>query len=88
MIIHLVVPKQRLIAISPKEILDPNVLIWELDFLFGKRSMDAVIVMFGIQFICIQQREDDGGTGNATQVSTFTDSREILKGYFSPEVYC
>lgn len=50
--------------------------------------MDAVIVMFGIQFICIQQREDDGRTGNTTQVSKFTDSREILKGYFSPEVYC
>jgi len=70
MIIHLIIPKQCLITISPGEILDSDVLIRELDFLVREGSMDAMIVMFRIQFICIQQGQDDCRTGNTTPVST------------------
>ena len=66
MVVHFVIPKQCLITISPEEILDPNVLVWKFDFFIGEGSMDRVIVMFGVQFICVQQGQDDRGAGNTT----------------------
>ena len=54
-IIHLIIPKQSLITITPKEILCPNILIWKFKFFFRERSMDSMIVMFNVQFIGIEQ---------------------------------
>ena len=54
-IIHLIIPKQRLITITPKEIPCSNILIRKFKFFFRERSMDSMIVMFNVQFIRIEQ---------------------------------
>jgi hypothetical protein len=54
MVIHLVVPEQRLITISPEEIPCPDILVRKLKFLFRKRTMHNMIVMFAMQLICIE----------------------------------
>ena len=54
MIIDFVIPEQCLITISPEKVLCPDILVRELDFLLGKRTMDRVIVMLGVQFISVE----------------------------------
>jgi hypothetical protein len=48
MMIHLVIPKQRLVPIAPPKSLGPDILIGKLDFLLGKRAVDFVIVVFTV----------------------------------------
>ena len=64
-IIHLIIPEQRLITIAPKEILGPNILIRKLNLLLRKWSMDRMIIMLHVQFVRIQKRNRDCGDSDA-----------------------
>ena len=64
MIINFIIPKQRLITIAPEKVLCSDVLVWELDFFFRKRTMDCVIVMFRVQLVGVQQRDCNSRNGN------------------------
>jgi hypothetical protein len=54
MVIHLIIPKQRLITVSPEEIPCPDILVGKLELLFRKRTMGSMIVMFTIQLPSIE----------------------------------
>jgi hypothetical protein len=56
-IVHLIIPKQRLVTISPEKVLDTDVLVGKLNLFLGKRSMGFMIVMFRIQLPSIEERD-------------------------------
>jgi hypothetical protein len=58
MIIHLIIPKHRLIPISPEKVLRPDVLVRILDPLFQGREMFPVLPMLGPQVVGIDAAED------------------------------
>jgi hypothetical protein len=71
--IDLVIPKQRLIPIAPPKRLGPDILIGKLDFILGERAVDFVIVVLAVQFVGVEDGDDDGGEGD-------------VESYLSPEV--
>ena len=65
MIIHLIIPESRLIPISPKEVLRPDVLIRILDSLFQGREMAPVLPMLAPQVVGVDAAEDQAGDDDA-----------------------
>jgi hypothetical protein len=61
MIIHRIIPKQRLITITPKEVLRPDILIRVLDSLLQRREMRPVFPMFLPEIPGVDGAEDQGG---------------------------
>jgi hypothetical protein len=73
MMIDLVIPKQCLIPVAPPKSLGPDILIRKLNFLLGERAVDFVIVVLTVQFVGVEDGDDDGGKGD-------------VEGDLSPEV--
>jgi hypothetical protein len=73
MMIDLVIPKQCLIPVAPPKSLGPDILIRKLNFLLGERAVDFVIVVLTVQFVGVEDGDDDSGKGD-------------VEGDLSPEV--
>lgn len=61
MIIHLRVPKQRLIPIAPEVILRPDVLVRVLGLLFQGRAVSDVLPVLGPQAVGVDAGHDEAG---------------------------
>ena len=59
---------------SPPKRLSPNILIWELNLFVWERAMDSMIMMLAVQFVGVEEGDDDGWEGD-------------VQSYLSPEVY-
>lgn len=69
MVVHFGVPEQSLVAISPKEVLGPDVLVRVLDLLLKRRLVRLVLPVLGPQAVGIDACEDERGDDNAASVS-------------------
>jgi hypothetical protein len=65
MIIHLIIPKQRLIPITPEEVLGPNILIRVLDSLLQRRQMLPMLPMLVPEVLGVDGAEDQAGDDDA-----------------------
>ena len=68
MIIHIIIPKQRLIPIPPKEVLRSDVLIRVLNAFFQGRHVGPVLPVLDPEIVGVDAAEDEGGDYDAGDV--------------------
>ncbi len=69
MVIHIRVPKHRLVPIAPEEVLRSDILVWILDTFLEGWKMAPVFPMFDPQVIGVDATEKDRGKDDAVFVS-------------------